>query len=76
MDAHTVDLEELQSSESNITSFRMVDPNSRNIVSLRTVVNDWIYGEGKKGIQINANESKVLVSKFVVLLSAFLYFIV
>lgn len=44
----------------------MVDPNSRNILSLRTVVNDWIYGEGKKGIQINANETKVLVSILVV----------
>ena len=64
MDAHTIDLEELKSSESNITSFRMVDPTSRNMVSLRTVVNDWIYGEGKKGVQINVNESKVLVSIF------------
>ncbi|XP_077295114.1 glutamate receptor ionotropic, kainate 2-like isoform X1 [Arctopsyche grandis] len=56
LDAHTVDLEELNSSESNITSFRMVDPNR---YEFKAVINDWIQGEQRQGRNADYNETKV-----------------
>lgn len=59
LDAHTVDLEELNSSESNITSFRMVDPNR---YEFKAVINDWVQGEQRQGRNADYNETKVQVS--------------
>ncbi|KAF4527747.1 hypothetical protein B566_EDAN014957 [Ephemera danica] len=42
LDLHTVDLEEIKNSGTNITALRILDPNSREV---NNAVHDWTYGE-------------------------------
>ncbi|XP_071449244.1 glutamate receptor ionotropic, kainate 2-like isoform X2 [Hetaerina americana] len=55
-DLHTVDVEEFRFGRTNITGFRMVDPQS---TSLQNAVHDWQYEEVRFGRRINISPNTV-----------------
>ncbi|XP_046399076.1 glutamate receptor ionotropic, kainate 2-like isoform X1 [Ischnura elegans] len=56
LDLHTVDMEEFRFGRTNITGFRMVDPQSK---SIQNAVNDWQFGEMRSGRRINITANTV-----------------
>ncbi|KAL0275564.1 UNVERIFIED_CONTAM: hypothetical protein PYX00_003378 [Menopon gallinae] len=54
LDLHTVDLEEFKYGGTNITAFRLVDPEKPE---LQKVVQDWIYGEMRYGRKLDVGSS-------------------
>ncbi|XP_059486426.1 glutamate receptor ionotropic, kainate 2-like isoform X2 [Neocloeon triangulifer] len=58
MDLHTVDLEEFRYGRTNITSLRILDPTSQEV---QNVVQDWIFGEMRKGrvLTLSASQTDV-----------------
>lgn len=60
-DLHSVDLEEFKYGGTNITAFRLVDPEKPE---LQRVVRDWIYGEQRYGrkLDVGQNTNKVGMS--------------
>ncbi|XP_044738243.1 glutamate receptor ionotropic, kainate 2 isoform X2 [Chrysoperla carnea] len=50
LDLHSVDLEEFKYGGTNITAFRLVDPEKPEI---QKVVRDWIYGEARYGRKLD-----------------------
>lgn len=57
-DLHTVDLEEFKHGGTNITAFRLVDPEKPEI---QKVIQDWIYGEKRynRELDMGQNSNKV-----------------
>lgn len=57
-DLHTVDLEEFRHGGTNITAFRLVDPEKPEI---QKVIQDWIYGEKRynRELDMGQNSNKV-----------------
>lgn len=57
-DLHSVDLEEFKHGGTNITAFRLVDPEKQDI---QKVVQDWIYGEKRynRELDMGQNSNKV-----------------
>lgn len=55
---HTVDLEEFKHGGTNITAFRLVDPEKPEI---QKVIQDWIYGEKRynRELDMGQNSNKV-----------------
>ncbi|KAG8225568.1 hypothetical protein J437_LFUL002085 [Ladona fulva] len=56
LDLHTIDLEEFRYGRTNITGFRMIDPNS---AALKNAVHDWEFGERRSGRRINISPGTV-----------------
>ncbi|XP_014479807.1 PREDICTED: glutamate receptor ionotropic, kainate 2 isoform X3 [Dinoponera quadriceps] len=58
LDLHTVDLEEFRHGGTNITAFRLVDPEKPEI---QKVIQDWIYGEKRynRELDMGQNSNKV-----------------
>ncbi|XP_074099238.1 kainate-type ionotropic glutamate receptor subunit 1D isoform X7 [Cotesia typhae] len=54
LDLHSVDLEEFKYGGTNITAFRLVDPEKPEI---QKVVQDWIYGEQRYGRQLDMGQT-------------------
>nr|QHN69189.1 ionotropic receptor 8 [Sirex nitobei] len=54
LDLHSVDLEEFKYGGTNITAFRLVDPEKPEI---QRVVRDWIYGEQRYGRKLDMGQS-------------------
>ncbi|XP_043279379.1 glutamate receptor ionotropic, kainate 2 isoform X2 [Venturia canescens] len=54
LDLNSVDLEEFKYGGTNITAFRLVDPEKPEI---QKVVQDWIYGEQRYGRQLDMGQS-------------------
>lgn len=59
-DLNSVDLEEFKYGGTNITAFRLVDPEKPEI---QKVVQDWIYGEQRYGRQLDMGQSFNKVSR-------------
>lgn len=59
-DLHTVDLEEFRHGGTNITAFRLVDPEKPEI---QKVIQDWIYGEKRynRELDMGQNNNKVRI---------------
>jgi glutamate receptor, ionotropic, invertebrate len=57
-DLHTIDMEDFKYVRTNITSLRMVDPNSQEV---QNVVQDWIFGEMRKGRVLTLTAQEVTV---------------
>lgn len=57
-DLHTVDLEEFRHGGTNITAFRLVDPEKPEI---QKVIKDWIFGEKRynRELDMGQNSNKV-----------------
>ncbi|PBC34948.1 Glutamate receptor, ionotropic kainate [Apis cerana cerana] len=53
-DLHSVDLEEFKHGGTNITAFRLVDPEKQDI---QKVVQDWIYGEKRYNRELDMGQS-------------------
>ncbi|KAK1127285.1 hypothetical protein K0M31_003829 [Melipona bicolor] len=53
-DLHSVDLEEFKHGGTNITAFRLVDPEKPEI---QRVVQDWIYGEKRYNRELDMGQS-------------------
>ncbi|XP_012273725.1 glutamate receptor ionotropic, kainate 2 isoform X1 [Orussus abietinus] len=53
LDLHTIDLEEFKYGGTNITAFRLVDPEKPEI---QKVVHDWIHGEGRYGRKLDMGQ--------------------
>jgi len=51
-------MEEFKYGRTNITSLRMVDPNSQEV---QNVVQDWIFGEMRKGRVLQLTSHQVTV---------------
>lgn len=62
-DLHTVDLEEFKHGGTNITAFRLVDPEKPEI---QKVIQDWIYGEKRynRELDMGQNSNKVRFISF------------
>ena len=58
LDTHVIDFEELKHTVANITSLRIMDPNS---IALTQAVNDWNEGERKNGRYLNISSKHVQV---------------
>lgn len=58
-DLHGVDLEEFKYGGTNITAFRLVDPEKPEI---QKVVRDWMYGESRFGRKMDMPSASVRVS--------------
>lgn len=54
LDLHTVDLDEFKYGGTNITAFRLVDPEKPE---LQKVVKDWVYGELRYGRKLDVGTS-------------------
>ncbi|XP_076549026.1 kainate-type ionotropic glutamate receptor subunit 1D isoform X4 [Osmia lignaria lignaria] len=54
LDLHSVDLEEFKHGGTNITAFRLVDPEKPEI---QKVVQDWIYGEKRYNRELDMGQS-------------------
>ncbi|KZC04141.1 Glutamate receptor 1 [Dufourea novaeangliae] len=54
LDLHSVDLEEFKHGGTNITAFRLVDPEKQEI---QKVVQDWIYGEKRYNRELDMGQS-------------------
>ncbi|XP_043577546.1 glutamate receptor ionotropic, kainate 2 isoform X4 [Bombus pyrosoma] len=54
LDLHSVDLEEFKHGGTNITAFRLVDPEKQDI---QKVVQDWIYGEKRYNRELDMGQS-------------------
>lgn len=59
-DLHSVDLEEFKYGGTNITAFRLVDPEKPE---LQRVVRDWIYGEQRYGRKLDVGQNTNKVGK-------------
>lgn len=70
-DLHTVDLEEFKYGGTNITAFRLVDPDN---YEMEKIVRDWSYGEryGRK-LDIKPHSIKVRASFYFVLISEIVF---
>ena len=56
LDLHSVDLDEFKYGGTNITAFRLVDPEK---AELQKVVKDWIYGELRYGRKLDFGPTRV-----------------
>ncbi|XP_011872466.1 PREDICTED: glutamate receptor ionotropic, kainate 2-like [Vollenhovia emeryi] len=54
LDLHTVDLEEFKHGGTNITAFRLVDPEKPEI---QKVIQDWIYGEKRYNRELDMGQN-------------------
>ncbi|XP_050461364.1 glutamate receptor ionotropic, kainate 2 isoform X3 [Cataglyphis hispanica] len=54
LDLHTVDLEEFRHGGTNITAFRLVDPEKPEI---QKVIQDWIYGEKRYNRELDMGQN-------------------
>ncbi|EZA54440.1 Glutamate receptor, ionotropic kainate, partial [Ooceraea biroi] len=54
LDLHTVDLEEFRHGGTNITAFRLVDPEKQEI---QKVIQDWIYGEKRYNRELDMGQN-------------------
>lgn len=57
-DSHIIDFSELQYNRANITTFRMINPNS---VDAETAVHDWRQGESRRNSEYNILTDKIKV---------------
>nr|CAD7453108.1 unnamed protein product [Timema tahoe] len=60
LDLHSVDLEEFKYGGTNITAFRLVDPEKPE---LQKVVREWVYGELRYGRKLDLGSAKVSETK-------------
>lgn len=60
---HNVDLEEFKYGGTNITAFRLLDPEKPEI---QNTVQEWIYGEQRYGRQLDMGQGLSKVSIFVI----------
>lgn len=58
-DLHSVDLDEFKYGGTNITAFRLLDPEKPEI---QRVVKDWVYGEARLGRKLQLGPTSVKVN--------------
>jgi ionotropic glutamate receptor len=63
LDAHTIDFEELKFFRSNITSLRIIDPTSDQVLN---AVNDWEHGERRNGKKFKMSPEHVPVRSMII----------
>ena len=58
-DLHMVNLDEFKYAGTNLTAFRLLDPDREEV---KHVVDDWIYGEMRYGRKLDAPDQTIKVS--------------
>ena len=58
-DLHMVNLDEFKYGGTNLTAFRLLDPERAEV---KQVVEDWIYGEMRYGRKLDTSSTSVKVS--------------